>query len=104
MIQDYLYAVVLEDLFKKHSAIVSESRYDFPCDRQKHLVTAITAETKKGLFDQLAIITDKIRTGMYERCKSDPERYRNWETTCSYCNYETLCQAEACAWEETDGR
>lgn len=104
LIQDYLYAVVLEDLFKKHSAIVSESRYDFPCDRQKHLVTAITAETKKGLFDQLAIITDKIRTGMYERCKSDPERYRNWETTCSYCNYETLCQAEACAWEETDGR
>jgi ATP-dependent helicase/nuclease subunit B len=104
LIQDYLYAVVLEDLYKKHSAIVSESRYDFPCDRQKHLVTAITAETRKGLFDQLAIITDKIRTGSYKRCKSDPERYRNWETTCSYCNYENLCQAEACAWEETDGR
>lgn len=104
LIQDYLYAVVLEDLYKKNSAMVSESRYDFPCDRQKHLVTAITAETRKGLFDQLAIITDKIRTGSYERCKSDPERYRNWETTCSYCNYENLCQAEACAWEETDGR
>lgn len=104
LIQDYLYAVVLEDLYKKHSAIVSESRYDFPCDRQKHLVTTITAETKKGLLGQLAIITDKIRTGSYERCKSDQERYSNWETTCSYCNYEKLCQAEACAWEETDGR
>lgn len=104
LIQDYLYAVVLEDLYKKHSAIVSESRYDFPCDRQKHLVTAITAETRKGLLDQLAIITNKIRTGSYERCKSDPDRYSNWETTCSYCNYGKLCQAEACAWEETDGR
>jgi len=104
LIQDYLYAVVLEDLYKKHSAIVSESRYDFPCDRQKHLVTAISAETRKGLFDQLAIITNKIRTGSYERCKSDPERYLNWETTCSYCNYGKLCQAEACAWEETYGR
>ncbi len=104
LIQDYLYAVVLEDLYKKQPAIVSESRYDFPCDRQKHLVTAITPETKKEILERLAIITDKIKTGSYERCKSDPERYRNWETTCSYCNYGTLCQAEACAWEETDGR
>lgn len=104
LIQDYLYAVVLEDLYKKHSAIVSESRYNFPCDRQKHLGTTITAETRKELFEQLVIITNKIKTGSYERCKSDPDRYSNWETTCSYCNYGKLCQAEACAWEEIDGR
>ena len=99
LIQDYLYAIVLEKIFDDQSSMVTESRYDFPCDRNAHLVTAINRTSKMAVMDTLNAIAGDIRSGNYGRCCGDPAKYPNWETTCSYCDYGTLCQAEACAWE-----
>lgn len=98
-IQDYVYAIVLETIYSHKSSEVSESRYDFPCDRHAHLKTEINQISKMSVMDTLNGIADDIRSGNYGRCSGDPAMYVNWETTCGYCNYGTLCQAEACAWE-----
>lgn len=99
LIQDYIYAVILEVLYADKSAVVTASRFDFPCDRYAHLVTDITKTTKNELVNKLTGIAVDIKIGKYERCACDPDKYINWETTCGYCDYGTLCQAETCAWE-----
>lgn len=98
-IQDYVYAIVLETIYSDKSSEVTESRYDFPCDRHAHLKTEISRTTKIEARDKLDDIVGDIGNGNFERCSGEPDKYVNWETTCGYCNYGTLCQAEACAWE-----
>lgn len=98
-IQDYVYAIVLETIYSDKASEVSESRYDFPCDRHVHLKTEINQTSKMAVMDTLNGIANDIRSGNYVRCSGDPAKYINWKTTCDYCNYGTLCKAEACAWE-----
>jgi len=99
LIQDYIYAVILEDLYADKSAVVTSSRFDFPCDRHAHLNTDITKMTKIEAVNKLTGIAVDIKIGKYERCVCDSDKYINWEITCGYCDYGTLCQAETCAWE-----
>ena len=98
LIQDYIYALVLEKVFDDTKKEVIQSSYEFPCDGNAQLKTKITPEVKGDTLSKLEEILNSIRKMEYEGCNENKEKYIDYERTCKYCKYSELCNAEINAW------
>lgn len=99
LIQDYIYTMVYEHI-NKNEVSISETRYEFPCDRNDFIKTIIKPEIIETAKSRLIKILEAIKNNRYERCAENSDIYPDHEMTCKYCDFLLLCTAQRNAWEE----